>query len=73
MFTNMLFCCIIILYSHTKFQCSISSVHKYAPIVIYGLGLFIVVLTQGLQCDVARLVSKPHKPGKFHGLVLFSL
>ena len=51
---NMLFCCVhwsIISYSHTKFHVSqlaplASYVHKFAPIIMYGLGLFIVVLTR---------------------------
>ena len=43
-----------------------SYVHKYAPIIMYCLGL------QCLQYDVARWVSKPHKSAKFHGLILFS-
>ena len=38
-----------------------SYVRKYAPIIMYGLGL---VLTR---------TSEPHKSAKFHGLVLFSL
>ena len=53
----------------------ISYVHKYAPIIMYGLGLFIVVLTitTMFTYDVACRVSKPHKSAKFHGLVLFGL
>ena len=39
---------------------------------MYGLGLFIVVLTRTTKIfkyDVARQVSKPHMPAKFHDLV----
>ena len=44
--------------------------HKYAPIIMYGLGLFIVVLTR-TKYDVARLASEPNMSAKFEGLVLF--
>ena len=39
---------------------------------MYGLGLFIVVLirTTMFKYDVARRVSEPHMPAKFHDLGL---
>ena len=67
MFTNMLFC--------DHFILTYCYVHKYAPIIMYGLGLFIQELQrlQHFQYDVARRVSELHKSAKFHGLVLFIL
>ena len=52
-----------------------SYVHKYAPIIMYGLRLFNVVLTRTTRFtyDVARLASEPNMCAKFEGLVLFGL
>ena len=60
-------------------DCSVCEL-RCASIIMYGLGLFIVVLTRTTFTthfiyDVACQVSEPHKPAKFefHGLVLFGL
>ena len=66
----------IIVSFHTHIQsfitCPLTSyMHKYAPIIMYGLGLFIVVLTRTTRFTyyVARLASEPNMSAKFEGLV----
>ena len=51
-------------------------VQMFVPIIMYGLGLFIVVKTE-VQClqnfkyDVAHRTHELHNSEKFHGLILF--
>ena len=49
----------------------------FVPIIMYGLGLFFVVITKSImftkfEYDVARRVHEIHISAKFHGLTLFS-
>ena len=48
----------------------------FVPIIMYGLGLFIVVITEStilknFKYDVAHRVHELHVSAKFHGLILF--